>query len=134
LAQFRLQDLFHLYENYSPPSPSEVLQNTSLSSSSALALKFFQKHHKTMVEAFLEAVRSNEDLQRHLRGVTTAAGLAEVAAQAGLNIEASALVKGFAQLLIASDDALALRNFDNLGWDVGELAWAAKTWELADQA
>jgi hypothetical protein len=29
---------------------------------------------------------------------------------------------------------LALRNFDNLGWDVGELAWAAKTWELADQA
>ena len=87
-----------------------------------------------MVEAFLDAVRSNEDLQRQLRGVTTAAGLAEVAAQAGLNNEASALVKGFAQLLIASDDALALRNFDNLGWDVGELAWAAKTWELADQA
>ena len=87
-----------------------------------------------MVEAFLDAVRSNEDLQRQLRGVTTAAGLAEVAAQAGLNIEAAALVKGFAQLLLASDDALALRNFDNLGWDVGELAWAVKTWELADQA
>ena len=87
-----------------------------------------------MVEAFLDAVRSNEDLQRQLRGVTTAAGLAEVAAQAGLNIEAAALVKGFAQLLLASDDSLALRNFDNLGWDVGELAWAAKTWELADQA
>ena len=87
-----------------------------------------------MVETFLQAVRSNEDLQRQLRGVTTAAGLAEVAAQAGLNIEAAALVKGFAQLLLASDDALALRNFDNLDWDVGELAWAAKTWELADQA
>lgn len=87
-----------------------------------------------MVEAFLDAVRSNEDLQRQLRGVTTAAGLAEVAAQAGLNIEAAAQVKGFAQLLLASDDALALRNFDNLGWDVGELAWAAKTWELANQA
>jgi hypothetical protein len=87
-----------------------------------------------MIEAFLDAVRSNEDLQRQLRGVTTAAGLAEVAAQAGLNIEAAALVKGFAQLLLGSDDALALRNFDNLGWDVGELAWAAKTWELADQA
>ena len=87
-----------------------------------------------MVEAFLDAVRSNEDLQRQLRGVTTAAGLAEVAAQAGLNIEAAALVKGFAQLLLASDDTLALRNFDNLGWDVGELAWAAKTWELANQA
>lgn len=87
-----------------------------------------------MIEAFLDAVRSNEDLQRQLRGVTTAAGLAEVAAQAGLNIDAAALVKGFAQLLLASDDALTLRNFDNLGWDVGELAWAAKTWELADQA
>ena len=87
-----------------------------------------------MIEAFLDAVRSNEDLQRQLRGVTTAAGLAEVAAQAGHNIDAAALVKGFAQLLLASDDALTLRNFDNLGWDVGELAWAAKTWELADQA
>ena len=87
-----------------------------------------------MIEEFLGAVRSNTDLQRQLRGVTTAAGLAEVAAQAGLNIEAAALVKGFAQLLLASDDTLALRNFDNLGWDVGELAWAAKTWELANQA
>ena len=86
-----------------------------------------------MIEAFLEAVRSNEDLQRQLRGVTTAAGLAEVAAEAGLTIEPAALVKGFAQLLLESDDTMAVRNFDNLGWDVGELAWAAKTWELADQ-
>ena len=46
----------------------------------------------------------------------------------------AALVKGFAQLLLESDDAMAVRNFDNLGWDVGELAWTAKTWELADQA
>lgn len=87
-----------------------------------------------MVEAFLEAVRSNEDLQRQLRGVTTAADLAAVGAQAGLTIEPAALVKGFAQLLLESDDAMAVRNFDNLGWDVGELAWAAKTWEFADQA
>ena len=29
----------------------------------------------------------------------------------------------------AGDDALAVRNFDNLGWDMGELAWALKTWE-----
>jgi len=87
-----------------------------------------------MVEVFLEAVRSNEDLQRQLRGVTTAAGLAEVAGQAGLNIESSALVKGFAQLLLESDDAMAVRNFDNLGWDMGELLWAAKTWERPDQA
>ena len=87
-----------------------------------------------MVKAFLDAVRSNEDLQRQLRGVTTAAGLADVAAQAGLTIEPAALVKGFAQLLLESDDAMTVRNFDNLGWDMGELLWAAKTWEHPDQA
>ena len=86
-----------------------------------------------MVKAFLDAVRSNEDLQRQLRGVTTAAGLADVAAQAGLTIEPAALVKGFAQLLLESDDAMTVRNFDNLGWDMGELLWAAKTWERPDQ-
>lgn len=82
-----------------------------------------------MIEAFLQAVRSNEDLQRQMRGVTTAAGLAEVAARAGLNLDGATLVKGFAQLLLEGDDALAVRNFDNLGWDMGELLWAAKTWE-----
>ena len=87
-----------------------------------------------MVKAFMDAVRSNEDLQRQLRGVTTAAGLADVAAQAGLTIEPAALVKGFAQLLLESDDAMTVRNFDNLGWDMGELLWAAKTWEHPDQA
>jgi hypothetical protein len=82
-----------------------------------------------MVDAFLKAVREDEALQRQLRGVTTAAGLADVAAQAGLSLEPAALVKGFAQLLLDGDDALAVRNFDNLGWDVGELLWASKTWE-----
>jgi hypothetical protein len=82
-----------------------------------------------MVDAFLEAVRANEVLQQQLRGVTTAAGLADVAAAAGLTIEGAALVKGFAQLLLESDDATAVRNFDNLSWDMGELLWAAKTWE-----
>ena len=86
-----------------------------------------------MVEAFLAAVRSNEDLQRQLRGATTAADLAAVAAEAGLTIEPAALVKAFAQLLLESDDAMAVRNFDNLGWDMGELLWAAKTWERPDQ-
>jgi hypothetical protein len=86
-----------------------------------------------MIEEFLAAVRSNEDLQRQLRGATTAANLATVAAQAGLTIEPSALVKGFAQLLLESDDAMAVRNFDNLGWDMGELLWAAKTWETGEQ-
>jgi hypothetical protein len=86
-----------------------------------------------MVGDFLEAVRSNEDLQRQVRGATTAADLAAVAAQAGLTIEPAALVKGFAQLLLESDDAMAVRNFDNLGWDMGELLWAAKTWETGKQ-
>jgi len=82
-----------------------------------------------MVEAFLAALQSDEALQAQLRGVTTAAGLAEVAAKAGLSINTAALVKGFARLLLESDDATAVRNFDNLSWDMGELLWAAKTWE-----
>jgi hypothetical protein len=86
-----------------------------------------------MVEAFMEAVRADEALQSRMRTVTTSAGLVEVAKQAGLAVEAGALVKGFAQLLLQSDDELAARNFDNLGWDVGELLWAVKTWELAGQ-
>jgi hypothetical protein len=85
-----------------------------------------------VVEEFLAAVRSNESLQRQLRGASTAADLAAVAAQAGLTFEPAALVKGFAQLLLDSDDALAVRNFDNLGWDMGELLWAAKTWETRE--
>jgi len=87
-----------------------------------------------MVEDFLVAIRTNEDLQRQLRSATTAADLAAVAAQAGLTIEPAALVKGFAQLLLESDDSMSVRNFDNLGWDMGELLWAAKTWERPDQA
>ena len=86
-----------------------------------------------MIEDFLVAVRTNEDLQRQLRSATTAADLAAVGAQAGLTIEPAALVKGFAQLLLESDDAMTVRNFDNLGWDMGELLWAAKTWERPDQ-
>ena len=86
-----------------------------------------------MVEDFLAAVRSNEDLQRQMRGATTAADLAAVAAEAGLTIEPAALVKAFAQLLLESDDAMAVRNFDNLGWDMGELLWAVKTWETGEQ-
>ena len=85
-----------------------------------------------MVNAFLQAIRENEDLQLKLRGVTTAEGLAEVAQTLGLDLPPAAIVKGFAQQLVDSSDSLAIRNFDNLGWDVGELLWAAKTWEQAD--
>lgn len=85
------------------------------------------------ISAFLAAVRSDDELQHQLRGVTTAAGLAEVANRAGFAIEAAALVKGFAQLLLEGDDPLCVRNFDNLGWDFGELLWAIKTWEQPSQ-
>lgn len=86
------------------------------------------------ISAFLDAVRSDEDLQRQLRGATTAADLVSVAAQAGLTIEPAALVKGFAQLLLEGDDAMAVRNFNNLGWDMGELLWAIKTWEYPKES
>jgi hypothetical protein len=85
-----------------------------------------------MVQAFLDAIRENEQVHLQLRGVTTAAGLAEVAQSLGFDLPPAAIVKGFAQLLLDSSDSLAIRNFDNLGWDVGELLWAAKTWEQAD--
>jgi hypothetical protein len=62
-----------------------------------------------MIQVLLSAGLGNEDPQRQRRGVTTFAGLAEVAAQVGLNIK-------------------------NLDWDGGELLWAAKILELADQA
>ena len=85
-----------------------------------------------MVELFIKAVRNDQELQRQMRGVTTAAGLAEVAAKAGLDLDGASIVKAFAQMLIDGDDALAVRNFDNLGWDIGELLWATKTWEQSN--
>jgi len=88
----------------------------------------------SVIDTFLQAIRENEDLHLQLRGVTTAAGLAEVAQSIGLDIPPAAIVKGFAQLLLDSSDSMAIRNFDNVGWDVGELLWVAKTWELADEA
>jgi hypothetical protein len=87
-----------------------------------------------VIDTFLQAIRENEDLHLQLRGVTTAAGLAEVSQSIGLDIPPAAIVKGFAQLLLDSSDSMAIRNFDNVGWDVGELLWVAKTWELADEA
>ena len=85
-----------------------------------------------VLEAFLQAIRENEELHLQLRGVTTAAGLSEIAKSQGFDLPPAAIVKGFAQLLVDSSDSLAIRNFDNLGWDMGELLWVAKTWELAD--
>jgi hypothetical protein len=84
------------------------------------------------VESFLEALRANTSVHPKMRGVTTAEGLAEIAKDLGLDIPPAAIVKGFAQLLLDSSDTMAVRNFDNLGWDMGELLWAAKTWDQVD--
>jgi hypothetical protein len=85
-----------------------------------------------MVESFLEALAADTSVHTKMRWVTTAEGLAEVAKDLGLDLPPAAIVKGFAQLLIDSSDSLAVSNFDNLGWDMGELLWAAKTWKQAD--
>ena len=85
------------------------------------------------VESFLEALRANTSVHPKMRGVTTAEGLAEIAKDLGLDIPPAAIVKGFAQLLLDSSDTMAVRNFDNLGWDMGELLWAAKTWDQVDR-
>lgn len=109
-----------------------VLQNTLQRSRADYVRHVIQDQME--ISAFLAAVRSDDELQHQLRGVTTAAGLAEVANRAGFAIEAAALVKGFAQLLLEGDDPLCVRNFDNLGWDMGELLWAIKTWEYPKES
>ena len=84
---------------------------------------------KAQVEAFQQRLRDDDDLQRQLRMVTSSAGIAEVLEAAGFRFSAAQLVKHFARRLLDADDALALRKFDNFGWDQGELAWLLKTWE-----
>lgn len=81
------------------------------------------------VEELRQRLSGDEELQRRLRGVTSAAGLAEVAAAAGVPLSPAALVKDFARRLLESEDALTVLNFDNCGWDQGELAWLIKTWQ-----
>ena len=87
-----------------------------------------QENHANVNE-FLLRLRSEAELQQAMKPVTTAAGVAAVAAVAGLELSPAALVKDFAQRLLAADDELAVRLFDNCGWDHGEIAWVLKTWE-----
>lgn len=82
-----------------------------------------------LINAFLLRLRSEAELQQAMKPVTTASGVAAVAAVAGLELSPAALVKDFAQRLLAADDELAVRLFDNCGWDHGEIAWVLKTWE-----
>ena len=84
---------------------------------------------RSQVEEFRQRLSGDDELQRRLRGVTSAAGLAELAAAAGVPLSPAALVKDFARRLLESDDALTVHNFDNCGWDQGELAWLIKTWQ-----
>ena len=87
-----------------------------------------QENHANVNE-FLLRLRSEAELQQAMKPVTTAAGVAAVAAVAGFELSSAALVKDFAQRLLAADDELAVRLFDNCGWDHGEIAWVLKTWE-----
>ncbi|MBT66291.1 MAG: hypothetical protein CMN98_04015 [Synechococcus sp. NP17] len=82
------------------------------------------------IEAMLEAVAQNEELKRGLRMATTAAGVSEVAAKAGVPIDPAALVRHYAQRLLDASDATAIHNFDLCGWDAGELSWTMKNWKF----
>lgn len=82
------------------------------------------------INQFVQKVLLDESLQRQLKLTSTAAGLSEVAAQAGFTIQPAEIVKHYARLLLESQDELAVRNFDRCSWDAGELLWLIKTWEL----
>ena len=82
-----------------------------------------------LINEFLLRLRNEPELQRAIKPATTAAGVAAVAQTAGIELSPAALVKDFAQRLLEADDELAVRLFDNCGWDHGEIAWVLKTWE-----
>lgn len=69
------------------------------------------------------------ELEQKARDATTVKDLEAVAAEAGISLKGAALVKDFARLLAVSDDALAVKNFDRLGWDAGELLWISSNWK-----
>jgi hypothetical protein len=83
------------------------------------------------IQLFIERLRAADgtDLQYKAKLATSADDLVALAAEAGISLSGAALVKHFARLLAESDDALAVRNFDSLGWDAGELLWILKNWE-----
>lgn len=84
---------------------------------------------RTRVEAFARLLRDDEELQRQMRLTTTAAGVVAVAAQAGISLSAAELVKDYALRLLEAGDELAVANFENCGWDAGELLWVIRTWQ-----
>jgi uncharacterized membrane protein YqhA len=83
------------------------------------------------IQLFIERLRTEAgtELQRKAKEATTVEDLEAVAAAAGISLSGVTLVKHFARLLAESDDALAVKNFDALGWDAGELLWILKNWE-----
>ncbi|CAK6692121.1 Nif11-like leader peptide family RiPP precursor [Synechococcus sp. CBW1107] len=80
------------------------------------------------IEQFIERLKADEDLQHKVKRALKAEELAVVAGDAGFSFTAAELVKGFAQLLLDSEDARAVALFDDLGWDAGELLWSLKGW------
>ncbi|MCT0213976.1 hypothetical protein KQ308_08550 [Synechococcus sp. CS-1327] len=70
----------------------------------------------------------DQTLQQKTKIATTAQDIATIAEEAGFSITGGDVIKFFATQLLNSDDALAERRFDSLGWDMGELLWALKSW------
>ena len=64
------------------------------------------------IDAFVELVHRDEELQRKLRLATTAEALSELAAEAGFDLEPAYFVKHYARLLLEATDELAVRNFN----------------------
>ncbi|MCP9820541.1 hypothetical protein KBZ18_13720 [Synechococcus sp. Cruz-9H2] len=83
------------------------------------------------IQVFIERLRAEDgtELERMAREATTVGDLEAVAAEAGISLSGAALVKHFAKLVVESDDASAVKNFDSLCWDVGELLWILNNWK-----
>jgi hypothetical protein len=86
------------------------------------------------IQSFIQKARTDADVQHKLKLATTAKDLESIAAEAGITLAAPELIRHFARLLLNADDAQAVRHFDSLGWDAGELLWALKNWDTRGEA
>ena len=80
------------------------------------------------LDGFLDLLKQDPDLQQKVKVVSTATEVAAIANEAGFAIRGADVIQYFATSLLNCDDTLAEKRFDSLGWDMGELLWALKTW------
>ncbi|MCT0230042.1 Nif11-like leader peptide family natural product precursor [Synechococcus sp. CS-1324] len=80
------------------------------------------------IDSFLDQLSQDETLQDKARTATTAQDIATIAQAAGFVITAGDVIAFFASQLLNGDAAVVEKRFDSLGWDIGELLWALKTW------